>query len=422
MRLPLFVCLIVMIAGLSAGDARDPAPKEIPPALWPQWRGPNRDGIVGGPAWPDTLKDKILEPIWRVEVGEGYPGPVVAADRVFVAETKGGKKEVVRALDRKTGKQMWEHSWTGSMSVPFFARSNGSWIRATPAYDGESLYVAGIRDVLVCIDAANGKERWKADLRERHKTGLPAFGFVCSPLVEGDAVYVQAASSFLKLDKKTGKTVWRTLVEDTDQYGSAFSSPIIATLAGKRQVVVQTRTVLAGVEMAEGKALWKQPIPANKGMNILTPTVYKDAVFTSAYGAKTYRYDIKKGDDGLAVSNAWTLPIDAYMSSPVVVGKHAYMHLKNQRVACVDLETGKPTWTTTKAYGKYWSMVAQGDKILALDQRGTLYLLKANPEKFELLDERPVSKQETWGHLAVAGDEVFVRELKAISAFRWKAK
>ena len=413
MRLALSISATVMFAFLSVGDAREPA-------LWPQWRGPTRDGIVGGPAWPDTLKGKTLQPVWRVEVGEGYPGPVVAADRVFVAETKGGKEEVVRALDRETGKQLWEHSWEGAMSVPFFARSNGSWIRATPAYDGESLYVAGIRDVVVCIDAGNGKERWRADLRARHATIVPAFGFVCSPLIDGDSVYVQAAASFVKLDKQTGKTLWRALVEDADQYGSAFSSPVVATLAGKRQLVVQSRTVLAGVDPGDGKVLWKQPIPANKGMNILTPTVYKESVFTSAYGAKAYRYGISKDGDAFAVTNAWTLPVAAYMSSPVVVGKYAYLHRQNQRISCVDLEAGKVAWTTEKTFGKYWSMVAQGDKILALDQRGTLYLLKANPEKFELIDEIAVSKQETWGHLAVAGDMLFVRELKAVSAFRWK--
>jgi outer membrane protein assembly factor BamB len=120
------------------------------------------------------------------------------------------------------------------------------------------------------------------------------------------------------------------------------------------------------------------------------------------------------------VAESWNIAMEGYMSSPVVIGKHAYMHLRNQRVSCVNLETGKTTWTTTKTYGKYWSMVANGDKILALDERGILYLLKANPEKFELLDEKKVSDQECWGHLAIVGDEVFIRELQGVSAWKWK--
>ncbi|MFO0877495.1 MAG: PQQ-binding-like beta-propeller repeat protein [Gemmataceae bacterium] len=385
------------------------------PAQWMQWRGPQRDGIVQGPPWPATLQGSALEERWRVELAEGYPGPIVGKDRIFVVETRTKSDEVVRCLDRKTGKQLWEYSWKGSMTVPFFASANGSWVRSTPGYDGESLYVAGMRDVLVCLDATTGKPRWKADLMERYKTPLPAFGFVCSPLVDDQAVYVQAAASFLKINKKTGETLWRTLSDGGGMYGSAFSSPIFATIQGKKQIVVQTRTTLAGVDLDKGTVLWKQEIPAFRGMNILTPTMHGDAIFTSAYGAKTYLFRPEK--DG--VKTVWTLPMDANMSSPVIIGKHAYLHLKNQRFTCIDLENGKTCWTTAKPFGKYMSMVAQGDRILALDQRGILFLFKANPEKFEQIDERRVSKQETWGHLAVVGDEIYIRELKGLTVFRW---
>jgi outer membrane protein assembly factor BamB len=396
-------------------------PLSLLAADWPQWRGPGRDSIVTGAAWPEKLTG--LEKTWRVALDKGYPGPIVSKDRVWVAETKNAKDEVVRCLDRATGKQIWETSWPGSMSVPFFARANGSWIRATPAFDGESLFVAGMRDVLVCLDAATGKERWRVDFMERYKSPLPAFGFVSSPLVEGDSVYIQAGASFLKVNKKTGETIWRTLKDDGGMYGSTFSSPTFATLAGKRQLLVQTRTTLAGVDPAKGEVLWDQKIPATRGMNILTPTVYGEGVFTSAYGAKTYLFNIKKESTDakkMDVAESWNIAMEGYMSSPVVIGKHAYLHLRNQRVSCVNLETGKTTWTTTKTYGKYWSMVANGDKILALDERGILYLLKANPEKFELLDEKKVSDQECWGHLAIVGDEVFIRELQGVSAWKWK--
>ncbi|MBN2292604.1 MAG: hypothetical protein JXM70_09275 [Pirellulales bacterium] len=107
------------------------------------------------------------------------------------------------------------------------------------------------------------------------------------------------------------------------------------------------------------------------------------------------------------------------MSTPIVIDGHAYLHLRSKRFTCVELATGKQKWTT-KPYGKYWSMVAQKDRILALDQRGELLLIQATPEKFELLDSRKISSQETWGHLAVCGDQVFVRELMGISVYRWR--
>lgn len=133
------------------------------PSVWPQWRGPSRDGKVEGAAWPERLQGKTLQLLWRVELGPSYSGPIVAPDRVFVTETRDKTEEVVRALDRKSGKELWQVHWKGAVTVPAYARSNGEWIRSTPAYDGEAVYVGGMRDVLVCLEAKDGQERWRVD-------------------------------------------------------------------------------------------------------------------------------------------------------------------------------------------------------------------------------------------------------------------
>jgi outer membrane protein assembly factor BamB len=386
---------------------------------WSQWHGPNRDCGVGGPAWPTSLGRDHLQLLWHVDLGPGYPGPIVAADRVFVAETNDRKTEIVRALDRQTGRELWKAEWPGAMTVPFMAKRNGDWIRSTPAYDGESIYVAGMRDVLVCLKVQSGKERWRVDFVEQIKTPLPDFGFVCSPLVIGDHVYVQAGAGLCKLDKHTGKILWRVLTDAGGMFGSAFSSPILAKLCGKQQLVVQTRMKLAGVEPDSGKVLWSEPIPAMLGMNIVTPTVLGDRIFTSSYGGGSRLLEIKVRGQDFQVLTVWQTPLQGYMSTPVLIDSHAYLHLRSQRFTCLDLATGKQKWTTSP-YGQYWSLVAQKDRILALDQRGELLLIHATPEKFDLLDSRKVSDQETWGHLAVCGDEVFIRELNGISAYRWR--
>lgn len=406
---------IVLSATMCIAVAADAGVK----ATWPQWRGPARDGQVEAAAWPDELSEKSLVQTWRVPLGPSYSGPIVSESMVFVTETVDQKQEVVRALDRLTGEQRWEASWEGAMAVPFFAKSNGDWIRSTPAFDGESLYVAGMRDVLVCLDAATGEQRWIVDFVKDLGTPLPAFGFVCSPLVDGDSVYVQAGSAFCKLEKKTGKIVWRSLKDDGGMMGSAFSSPLLAEVGGRRQLLVQTRERLASVDPESGEELWSQTIPAFRGMNILTPTVSGDAIFTSSYGGKSLLYQLKNEGGAMAAAEAWTNKVTAYMSTPVVIDGHVYLHLQNQRFTCIELATGKSCWTTTP-FGKYWSLVANGDRILALDERGELLLIHANPEKFEQLDSRKISEDPTWAHLAVCGDEVFVRELNAMTAYRWR--
>jgi outer membrane protein assembly factor BamB len=303
------------------------------------------------------------------------------------------------------------------MSVPFFAASNGSWIRATPACDGQRLYVAGMRDVLACLDTESGRELWRVDFVQQLGTPLPSFGFASSPLIVGDFVYVQAGGGFVKLDKMTGEIVWRTLDDGGGMFGSAFSSPYLATVAGTPQLLVQTRTKLTGVDPELGTVLWEQEIPAFRGMNILTPTVVGDTVFTSSYGGKSFLFGLDRTDGNWRVNEEWVNRFQGYMSSPVVIDGYLYLHMKNQRFACIDLASGEDRWVT-KPYGKYWSMVANGDRILALDQRGELLLIRANPEEFELLDSRKVA-DDSWAHLAVSDGEVFVRELNAMAAYQW---
>jgi len=405
-----FACLFSAFSSVSAAE----------PATWPQWRGPNRDGTIDAPAWPSRLDEATLKPKWQVELQPSYSGPIVTTDRIFTTETRDREQEFVSAYDRATGKKLWEVGWPGAMSVPFFAKENGSWIRATPAYDGESLYVAGIRDVLVCLDGKTGSVKWRVDFMEVLKSDLPAFGMVCSPLVIGEFVYIQAGSSFVKLKKQTGEIVWKSLTNEGGMMGSAFSSPIQVTIGGLPQLLVQTRTRLAGVDPETGKELWSQEIEAFRGMNILTPVVFNEQVFTSAYGGQTHMFQLTREGASWAAKEAWQTKQQGYMSTPVVIDGHAYMHLKNQRFACLDLKTGEERWTT-KPYGKYWSLVANGHKILALDETGKLRLIEANPQEFTQLDEREVSSESAWAHLAVCDSDVCIRSLRKLTVMSWGA-
>ena len=404
--------MLLTLAALTL--AADPAP-------WPQWRGPTRDGIVASAAWPDTLAG--LKRVWRADdLGPSYSGPLVSEKAVFTTATVDKKREVVTAFDRATGKQLWQTGWDGAMEVPFFAAKNGSWVRATPVLDGGRLYVAGMRDVLVCLDAATGKEVWRTDLMAVYGSPLPQFGNVCSPLVDADGVYVQAGAALVKLDKATGKPVWKTLADAGGMMGSAFSSPVFATLGGTDQLVVQTRTDLAGVDRKTGEVLWKRAVPSFRGMNILTPQPVGDGVFTSTYGGTTQLVKVLSDGGKLSQQDGWAVKYEGHMTSPVVVGSFAYLLGRDQRMICFDLAAGAEAWRSDKRFGTYWSLVAGGDKLLALDNRGTLCLLRANPKEFELLAEIKVAESETWAHLAVAGDQLAVRDLTGLTLFAWPAR
>ncbi len=196
----------------------------------------------------------------------------------------------------------------------------------------------------------------------------------------------------------------------------AFSSPTLATVAGREQLLVQTRSTLAGVDPDGGEVLWSQEVPAYRGMNILTPTVHNDSVFTSSYNNGSFLFNVSAEGSGFTSSQQWQGRERGYMSSPIKIGNFVYMHLQNTRMACLDLETGQTQWKS-KQLGKYWSMINSGDRILALDEKGELLLIRADPKSFDLLDRKAVSEQSTWAHLAMSDNEIFVRELKGLTMY-----
>ncbi len=408
-----------MVLGITA-MVMGSVPPSDEPEVWPQWRGSQRDGTVKTSPWPNKLDENHLKMLWRQDLDCGYSGPIVSENRVFTVETQGKKREIVRAFNRISGEQIWETSWVGAMEVPFFASRNGSWVRSTPAYDGKNLYVAGMRDVLVSLDARDGTVNWRIDFMEHFGTPLPDFGLVCSPLLAHGAVYVQAGGGLVKVDQVTGKVLWRSLEDGGGMYGSAFSSPILQELDGVPQLLVQTRNMLAGVGPDDGAVLWEQPVKAFMGMNILTPVVLGDTIFTSSYGGGSMLYRCKQTAGAFNISQLWQdTKSQGYMSTPVVIDGYIYLVRRDRRFCCIDPKAKEVTWVSKERFSQYWSMIANDTRIIALDQRGELLLIEADPKAFRLLDRRMIAKQETWAHLAVAGDQVFVRELKAIAAYHW---
>lgn len=383
---------------------------------WTQWRGPERSGIIENEALSSAESLEGLSKAWHVDLGSSYSGPIVVGDMIFVTETKDEKTEVIRALNRADGSQVWETEWDSAMKVPFFAKANGDWIRATPIYDDGKLYVLGMCDILVCLDAKDGQEVWRRNFVEETTGKNPSFGAVCSPLVRGDYLYIQAGGSFQKIDKVKGNTVWSVLSDEGGMMDGAFSSPTLGTVAGREQILVQTRSTLAGVDPEDGEVLWSQEVPAYRGMNILTPTIHNDSIFTSSYNNGSFLYNVNASGSDFTSTQQWQGRERGYMSSPIKIDNFIYMHLQNTRMACLDLETGQTKWKS-KQFGKYWSMVCSGDRILALDERGELLLIRANPDKFDLLDRKEVSQQSAWAHVAMSDNEVFVRELNGLTKY-----
>ena len=422
MKLSLSLSSITILVALACefpahveADEATARPVAAPTAVsstWNQWRGPRRDGVWEGKL-PDSLSD--LKLAWEKSLSPSYSGPVTDGKTVYTTETVDKKFERVTAFGLKSGEMIWTNQWEGAIKVPPYAAANGSWIKSTPALTDELLVVVGIRDELICLDRASGNVEWRVDLAERFGSQRPNFGAVCSPLVDGDAIYVQGGGATLKLLLASGETVWRGLAGEEDD--DAFSSPVIATLAGVRQLVVQTRTKLCGVSIANGQTLWSEPIEAYRNMNVLTPTIIGDQVFTAAHSGRSQMFDISRLDDQWVVEEKWSQKIQAYMSSPVVDDKTIFLHSKNERLTALDIETGDILWTG-QPMGKYQSLVRNDDVILVLDADGELLAVLPNRDRLEIRDRLKVA-DDSWAYLGVFGGGLIVRDLNSIKVFRF---
>ncbi len=391
--------------------------------IWPQWRGPERNGQHIGKEWPESLNESNLKMIWSKGLGKSYSSPVVDLDTIYTTESVDGKTEKVVAFKRETGEEIWSASWPGGMKVPFFARSNGSWIRSTPAIHKNKLFVLGMQEKLVCLDKNTGRIIWDLDFPKKLSTPEPSFGGVCSPIVVGDDLYIQAGGGVVKVNTDDGTIKWTSETSKDAMGSSPFSSPMVHEIQGQRQLVALGRNSLTGINLETGKLLWSQNVPAFRGMNILTPTFTKNGILTATYGGKTHLFQLSKIDtEKWSVKESWQQKFQGYMSSPVLVEEHAYIHGRSGRLVCIDTTSGEIEWTSDKSFGKYCSVITNGENLLVLSSKGELFLIPASPEEFRITDSLEVTKDDTWAHIGIADNQVFIRSLKSLKIFSWEDK
>jgi outer membrane protein assembly factor BamB len=235
---------------------------------WPQWRGPRRDGVSTEtgllPDWPEKGPPEA----WRVKGGSGYSAVVVTGGRAFTM-LREGNQEVVVCWDAATGKERWRFPY----DCPY-SNGQGSGPRSTPAVDGDLIYTVGATGLFHCLETATGKKRWRHDLLGEFKAHNLGWGVSFSPLVEGDLVFTMPGGpdgySLAAFDKRSGDLVWKGLADP-----AGYSSPIAITAGGVRQIVFFTGHSLVGVTPQDGKLLWRFPWTTQHGVNAATPIFFR---------------------------------------------------------------------------------------------------------------------------------------------------
>jgi outer membrane protein assembly factor BamB len=408
---------------------------------WPQWRGPNRDGVWRETGIVEQFDSEQLPLAWRAPIGAGYSGPTVAEERVYVTDRLDDpvQKERVHCFDARTGQPIWSYEY----DCPYVDIGYKAGPRACVTIDKGRAFALGAMGHLHCFDAAKGDVLWKRDLNRDYKIQdsklgddrMPIWGIAAAPLIHQDLVILHIGgrdgACIVALDKKSGDEVWRAL-DDRAQY----SAPILIQQAGKTVCVCWTGDSVAGLDPATGKVHWRHPLaPGKMPIGIATPVVEKDRLFVTSF------YDgslmLRLLDDKPAVEELWrrvgpsereTDALHSIISTPLMIGDYIYGDDSYGELRCLDARTGDRIWEDQTATPRErWSnihFVRNGDKVWMFNERGELIISKLSPKGFEEIDRAkliaPTLEQlrrrdgVTWAHPAFANRHVFARNDKEL--------
>jgi outer membrane protein assembly factor BamB len=432
--LPAAVIVTLIVARASARD-------------WPQWMGPERDGV-----WRETgLIDKFPKEgpkiRWRVPIGNGYSGPAVVGDRVYVMDrqrravdpaakpsaTRGKSipgNERVLCLNAADGSIVWKHEYDCPYTISY---SSGP--RATPLIRDGRVYALGAMGDLTVLDAADGHLRWSKNLPQEFKVKAPFWGYAAHPLLEGDLLYSLVGgkgSAVVALNKDTGALVWKSL--STQETG--YSPPMIYEFGGKKQLIVWLSEALYGLDPTTGKQLWQHVYPEGEQMtrpavNIITAKKVDDLLFIST----VYHGPMMLNIGADKATMVWKgkndnpgKPDGAYclMASPVFKDGYGYGVGMMGDLHCFNAKTGKDVWQTfaavtgRKADCGTVFVIPHEDRFVLFNDQGDLILADLTAQGYHEISRAHVlepaafarGRNVVWSHPAFADRCMFARNDK----------
>jgi outer membrane protein assembly factor BamB len=382
---------------------------------YPEYRNRQRDGIVTGPALARDWKTNPPRQLWRQPVGGGYASFALVGDAAVTIEQR-REDEAVVCYDTATGQERWAHAY-----LAFFTeRLGGDGPRATPTIAGGDVYALGATGRLTCLDLVSGQPRWSVEILDNDPKNNIPWGMSGSPLVYDQVVVVNpgkqteaaAGRALVAYDRATGKPIW-----SGGETRAGYSSPMLATLAGRRQVLLFDGEELGGYDAADGSKLWRLGWTTHMGINVAQPLVLEgDRVFiSSGYSVGCALVQIAEAGGQWTAQPLWKNTLmRCKFTSPVARAGYLY-GLDDGVLVCLDQHTGDRKWKGGR-YG-HGQLLLSDDLLVILSESGKLVLVEATPEGHRELGSIAALDGKTWNHLALADGKAYVRNHREMACY-----
>ena len=397
--------LIVAVAISSRGDD------------WPQWRGPNRDGISQEKGLLQRWPHAGPKLVWKAaDNGSGYSTPAVVGDRLYLLANDGLKNEFVAAISAGDGKRIWS-TRLGNVGQPNQKPSFPA-ARSTPTVEGDVLYALGSDGDLACLDTDSGKIRWRKHLRNDFGGKPGTWAYAESPLIDGETLVVTPGgreATLIALHKKTGEVIWKSPVPGGDE--AAYASALAVEVGGIRQYVQLLQKGLVGVEAKTGKFLWRFDKPVSRyNANIPTPVFGDGVAYAGSAGTGAGAVQLKARDGGVAAELLYfEASLPTAIGGAVKVGDYLY-GTTGSALLCLEFRTGQVKWKE-RALGAASICYADG-RLYLHGENGAVALVEASPagyrEQGRFTPPDPPKRinrmEKAWAYPVVAGGKLYLRD------------
>lgn len=382
---------------------------------WTNFRGPNRDGRYDEMQVVKQWPAGGLTPIWKQPIGIGYASFVIADGRAYTIEQRRGQ-EVVTAYDVADGREVWKQGWNAQ-----YSDSTGDGPRATPTWDDGRIYALGATGELRCLDAKTGAIAWGRNILTENQAPNLSWAMAASPLIVDDKVIVLPGGangkSVVAYNKLTGAPVWKSQNDP-----QAYVSPMLVTLAGRRQIVVVSASRVMGLAPEDGSLLWSYVWDTDMGINVSQPIIVdKNRFFiSSGYGKGAALVEVTGGGKNFEARKLWeNINMKNKFNSSVLHEGYVY-GLDEGILTCLDVNTGERKWKGGR-YGYGQVILASGHLIISSDS-GELALVKATPQQYTEVARFSALDGKTWNYPAIAGGRLLMRNATQMAAFNIAAQ
>ncbi len=399
------------------------------PSDWPQWRGPQRNGISQESGllkqWP-AEGPKLL---WQVnDIGDGYSTPAVVGTRIYLMSNRGMENEFVQALSTPDGKPIWT-TRVGNVGNPsdfLYAKA-----RSTPTVDGDFIYALSSDGDLACLETGSGKIRWQKSIKQEFGGKPGVWAYAESPLVDGDVVVVTpggAQATIVALNKKTGAVIWKSAVPGGDPAG--YASAIVVQAAGRKQYVQFLSKGIVGVDAKTGQFLWRYAEVAKGMAQMVTPVARDGYVYGGAQSIGGGVVRLKADRGGVAAEQVYfARGLPNNIGGSVLVGDYLY-GTSGRGLVAVEFTTGKVKWQAESIGG---GSVAYADGLLYLHgENGEIALVEATPEAYREKGRFTPPAQpkrnrlgpfpeKAWTYPVIANGRLYIRDIGTLWAYDIKA-